>query len=209
MTRLRFPDRSFLADLGTFVLRAKAADEGGAVRLQAHGEVLAVYVQVLPGSGLMGEGVVLGLRTLPLAVPSSVDATVSLASVADRLAHHAAEPELAVPPVTVSVPWAAMAPPRSGWERVGALPAETLTQVARAGIAEVAAGVPKDAGGAAVAALRRQVWARLTDTTPPVPGGAAFAAHVLGFAQPGTELTVYACGRWTRLTSPAGHVLLR
>lgn len=205
---LRFPDAQGLDDLRTYVARARAADEDGAIRLQASGTTLAAYVGVLPGSGLMGEGAVIGLRAMPLAEPAEVDTTVSLSSVADRLAREGGS-TLSLPPTTVSVGWAAMAPPRSGWERVGAVAAEDVHAVARQGIAEVASGVPSDAGSQAVAALRRHVWGRSTTTTPPVPAGGAFAAYALGFAAPGTEVTVWTHGRWTRLSTPSGHVLIR
>ena len=74
-----------------------------------------------------------------------------------------------------------MTPPRGGWEPVGSLDAGALVAVARAGIAEVAQGAPAGAGGQAVADLRQRVWGRLTETVPPVPAGAAFAAYALGF----------------------------
>ncbi len=205
---LRFPDAQGLDDLRTYVARAKAADDEGAIRLQASGTTLAAYVGVLPGSGLLGEGAVIGLRAMPLAERAEVDSTVSLASVTDRLARDDAT-TLSLPPTTVRVGWAAMAPPRSGWERVGAVSAEEVYAVAREGIAEVASGAPSDAGGQAVAALRRQVWGRLTATTPPVPAGGAFAAYALGFVAPGSEATVWTHGRWTRLSTQAGHVLVR
>ena len=205
---LTFPDPQGLDDLRTYVARAKAADEDGAIRLQATGQTLAAYVGVLPGSGLMAEGVVIGLRAMPLAEPVDLDVTVSLAAVTDRLAREGGS-TLSLPPVTVSVAWAAMAPPRGGWERVGAVAADEVYAVARQGIEEVASGAPADAGSAAVTALRRRVWGRLTTTTPPVPAGGAFAAYVLGFAAPGSEMTVWAHGRWTRLSTPAGHVLIR
>jgi hypothetical protein len=32
---------------------------------------------------------------------------------------------------------------------------------------------------------------------------------VLGFTPPGSEVTVFAHGRWTRLTTPVGHILVR
>ena len=215
---LSFPDSQGLDDLRTYVARAKAADEDGAIRLQVSGQTLAAYVGVLPGSGLMAEGVVIGLRAMPLAAPVDLDVTVSLAAVSDRLAREGST-TLAIPPVTVRVAWAAMAPPRGGWERVGAVTADEVYAAARQGIEEVASGVPADAGGAAVAALRKQVWGRLTATTPPVPAGGAFAAYALGFVQGGgvqgdggaqaSEVTVWAHGRWTRLSTPAGHVLIR
>jgi hypothetical protein len=205
---LTFPDVQGLDDLRTYVARAKAADEDGAIRLQAQGRTLAAYVGVLPGSGLMAEGVVIGLRAMPLAAPAHLDVTVSLAALTDRLARGTGT-TLPIPPMTVNVAWAAMAPPRGGWERVGAITAEEVYAVAREGIEEVTSGAPADAGGAAVAALRKHVWGRLTTTTPPLPAGGAFAAYVLGFAAPGSEVTVWAHGRWTRLSTPTGHVLIR
>jgi hypothetical protein len=206
---LVFPDAQGLEDLRTLVARATSLDDEGAIRLQAHGTTLAAYVGVLPGTGLMAEGAVMGLRLMPLAEPSDVDVTVALASLADRLARIRSGTALPVPPTTVSAAWVAVAPPRRGWERVGAVPAEELNAVAREGIAEVAKGAPSDAGGHAVMALRRRVWGRSTSTTPPVPAGGAFAAYVLGFTPAQAEVTVWANGRWTRLSTPAGHVLIR
>ena len=205
---LVFPDARGLEDLRTFVSRARAADDDGAVRLQAEGTTLAAYVGVLPGAGLLGEGAVLGLRVMPLAAPAALDVTVSLAAVGDRLARESGD-RLQVPPMTVRAPWSAVAPPRGGWERVGAVSADELVVAAREGIAEIAQGAPAEAGGHAVTALRRQVWGRSTTTIPPVRAGGAFAAYVLGFASSGGEVTVWAHGRWTRLSTPAGHVLMR
>jgi hypothetical protein len=201
-------DARDLDDLRTYVGRAKAVDEDGAIRLQATGTTLAASVGVLPGSGLMAEGAVVGLRVMALGAPADLDVTVSLSSVTDRLARTSGT-SLAVPPTVVSAGWAAVAPPRGGWERVGILAAEDVLASAREGIAEVASGSPPDAGGAAVAALRRRVWGRLTSTTPPVPAGGAFAAYALGFAPPGSTMTVWAHGRWTRLSGQGGHVLVR
>ncbi|HET8602097.1 MAG TPA: hypothetical protein VFL99_17370 [Segeticoccus sp.] len=208
---LRFPDPRFRADLSTFVGRARSLDEDGAVRLQAVGLTLAAYVGVLPGRGLMGEGAVIGMRAMPLAEPVDCDAVVSLRSVSDRLARRGEDEQqrLAVPPTTVRAGWAALAPPRGGWEPVGTVAAADLEQAARDGIAEVARGTPDGgAGGPAVTALRQAVWGRATGTVPPVPAGGAFAAYSLGFLR-GGDVQVFAHGRWTRLTTPAGHVLVR
>jgi hypothetical protein len=209
MTELRFPDAETQADLGTLVARAKAVDPDGAIRLQAHGHTLAAYVGVLPGTGLMADGAVIGLRTMPLAEDARVDVTVPLAAVSDRLARRDPTPALSLPPVSLSEAWAAVAPPRRGWERVGSVASDIVNAVAREGIQEIAEGAPQGAGGHAVTALRRQVWRRSTTTTPPFPAGGAFAAFVLGFTPPGSEVTVFAHGRWTRLTTPVGHILVR
>ena len=205
---LHFPDTRGLDDLRTFVARAKAADEDGAVRLQASGRTLAAYAGVLPGAGLMAEGAVIGLRVMPLGEAADLDLTVSLAALTDRLAREVGT-TLPLPPMTVSAAWSAVAPPRGGWERVGTVPADELNSVARQGISQIAEGAPSAAGGHAVTALRRQVWGQLTTTVPPVPAGGAFAAYVLGFSRPGSEVTVWSQGRWTRLSTDAGHVLLR
>ena len=205
---LLLDDLQAYADLRTFVTRGRSLDEDGAIRLQADGTVLAAYVGVLPGRGLMGDGAVVGLRTMRLATPASVDTTVSLAALADRLARDTAE-GLEMPPVSVQTAWAALTPPRGGWEPVGSLDAGALVEVARAGIAEVAHGAPAGAGGHAVTDLRQRVWGRLTETVPPVPAGAAFAAYALGFLGESERCDVVAHGRWTRLSSPRGHVLVR
>lgn len=206
---LRFPGLPELEDLRTYAARARVADDDGAMRLQARGTTLAAYVGVIDGVGLMGEGLVLGLRTMALAEPAEVDITVSLASLADRLARPSADAVLPLPPMTLSTAWAALSPPRSGWERVGTLTAEELDEVAAQGVREIATGAPGDAGGHAVTALRQRVWGRAAPTVPPIPAGGAFAAYALGFAPAGTEAIAFAHGRWTRLTCSGGHVLMR
>lgn len=205
-------DVQALQDLGRYAARARALDADGAVRLQAVGRVLASWVGVLPGSGLLGVGTTVGLRTSELAEPAELDVLVPLAAVSDRVAHSGDRPVLPVPPMTVKAAWAALSPPRSGWLPVGVVSAEALQHSASEGIAEVADGTPEGAGAHAVAALREQVWRRpMAGTTPeaPVPAALAFAAYALGFLSPGTQATVATSGRWTRLTTPAGHALTR
>lgn len=112
---LTLVDDEALADLGRYAARARALDADGAMRLQALGHVLASWVSVLPGSGLLGEGTVLGLRTTALAEPASVDLTVALGAITDRTARPDAGRVLPLPPATVAVTWSALTPPRSGW----------------------------------------------------------------------------------------------
>ncbi|WP_076259104.1 hypothetical protein [Intrasporangium flavum] len=208
-------DPRALADLETFLGRARRANPDGAVRLQVVGGFVLVTVAVLEGSGLLGEGTVLGLRVAPVrpdGTDDAVDATVSFASLADRLARReasAGSSVLAVPPTTVRASWSGLTPPRDGWEPVGRLSSETVDAVAREGISQVAQGTPDGAGGHAVTALRRRVWGAMTDTVPPVAAGLAFGAHVLGFTAPGAEASVSTNGRWTRLSTARGHVLVR
>jgi len=207
MAELRFADSETLADLATYVVRARSLDRDGAIRLRSHGMTLAAYVDVLPGREPAMTGAVIGLRIMALAEPADVDATVSLASVSDRLARDAGS-ILSVPPTTVRVGWAAVAPPRSGWEVVGELTVEDLRTVATQGIAEITEGVPPGSGAQVVAAMRARVWARDSRTVPPIPSGAAFAAYALGFLTQ-QRAQVLAHGRWTRLSTSAGHVLVR
>ncbi|MFP3580448.1 hypothetical protein SB659_12785 [Arthrobacter sp. SIMBA_036] len=206
---LRFADPRDLADLRTFVTRAKSIDDG-AIRLQASGHVLAGYVCVLKPR-ILGESTptVLGLRTMALSEPAAVDVTVTLGSVMDRLARAGAgDVELPIPPSTVSESWAGVGAPRSGWESYGALTDAELTAAAEAGIAEVARLVPQTAGAAVVNTARAAIWGREMPGVDGLPTGAAFAAFALGFLADG-EQHLYRHGRWFRLSGPRGHVLVR
>jgi hypothetical protein len=205
-SELRFADSEALEDLRTYVTRARSLDADGAIRLQCRGMALAAYVGVLPGHGLMTTGAVIGLRVIALAEPADVDVTVSLASVAERLARGRTS-SLSIPPTTVRAGWAAIAPPRSGWEPVATLSVADLKTVATQGIAEITRGAPEGSGAHGVAALRQRVWARDSQTTPPIPSGAAFAAYALGFLTQ-ESARVFAHGRWTRLSTATGHVLV-
>ncbi|MHB1474924.1 MAG: hypothetical protein ACYDDU_08295 [Dermatophilaceae bacterium] len=207
MGELLFADSYTREDLRTYVNRARSLDADGAIRLQSHGMALAAYVGVLPGQGVMVAGAIIGLRVIALGRTADVDATVSLASVSERLARRGIS-AFSMPPSTVRVGWAALAPPRSGWRQVGELSVADLKAVATQGIAEIAQGAPEGSGAHAVAALRQRVWARDSQTTPPIPSGAAFAAYALGFLT-AEGAQVFAQGHWTRLSTETGHVLMR
>ena len=205
----RFADPRDLADLRTFATRAKSIDDG-AIRLQAAGPVLAAYVCVLRPRGL-GESTptILGLRTMGLAEPSSVDVTVPLAAVLDRLARAGEnDAELPVPPSTITESWAGVGAPRGGWELIGSVPDDELRQAAEAGISEVAGIVPDKPGALIVNNARAAVWGRELEGRSGLPAGAAFAALALGFLGD-DEQRLYRAGRWFRLSGSRGHVLAR
>lgn len=213
---LRFPDGESVADLATFVARARRLEEEGAIRLQAVGDVLAAWVCVLPGQGVLRSGIVLGLRTMRLEGPHRLDVTVPLGGLSDRFARRAATADvsttLQVPPGEVSPPWAAVTPPRGGWELLGSVPVVDLEAAARAGIEEVAQGAPTGSGSAAVAALRQRVWERPVGedgVAGQVPSGVALAVDALGFVVGAPEADVHRSGPWVRLSLPSGHVLAR
>ncbi len=212
---LRLVDAAALADLGRFAARARALDDQGAMRLQAAGSVLAAWVGVLQGSGILAEGTVLGLRTFALAEPAECDAVVPLGAVTDRTSRHAGTGELPLPPTRALAAWSAVTPPRSGWEPAGELAADDLAVAARSGLEEVAAAVRER--GAAAGFVRDRVWGRDVGTGAElgvgvgaeVRAGGAFAAFSLGFLAPGTTVQVLRSNRWTRLTAAGGHVLMR
>lgn len=208
-SHIDFGDPRGLADLGTYLARAGRANPDGAVRLQVLGDLLLTTVAVIEGTGLMGDGTVLGMRVVRIAPSDVVDVTVSFASVSDRLARDAGGSRLSVPPTTVRAPWSGLTPPRDGWEPVGQLDGEVVDSIARQGISQVAEGTPENAGGHAVDALRRRTWGAMSDTVPPIAAGLSFGAHVLGFTAPGEPAAIAAHGRWTRLSTSRGHVLVR
>ncbi len=207
---LTLPDAEALADLETFVGRARRVDPDGACRLVAAGTVLAAYVSPVHGGG---GPTVLGLRVLVLAAPADLDATVALAALLDRFPRvhpDAGSAALPVPPVPAVATWAGVTPPRSGWDAVGLLDAPALRASAAAGVHEIAAGVPAEAGALAVARLRAQIWGRpLAPDLPDVPAGAAFAADALGFLDDAEPVALYRAGPWVRATTRRGHVLAR
>ncbi|KHL00523.1 hypothetical protein LK10_19580 [Sinomonas humi] len=204
-------DREAVADLRTFLARARAIDPTGAVRLQAVGPVLALYVCVLRPR-MLGEGTptVLGMRAMPLARAADVDTTVPMASVVDRLARLADDGTLLdIPPSSVHVPWAAVTPPRGPWTGVGEVSGEVLAAAAAAGMAEVAAMVPEQPGAAMVDGARAAVWGREVDGVQRLPAGVAFAAEALGFLRATESMAMFESGPWLRISSPRGHVLCR
>lgn len=212
-SELRLVDSDTVADLTTYLARARTLEDDGAVRLQAHGRSLAVWVGVLKGRGIAAEGTVLGLRVLGLAEAGELDEVVPLSAVTDRLARMRDHGSLVlpVPPMTRRTSWAAISPPRSGWTPAGEVPVERLRQAAQDGVAEIAHGAPEGSGAAAVESLRQQVWGRALHAeggADGLPAGVGFGAYALGFLV-GDTARIFGSGRWFRVTTPAGHVLVR
>lgn len=217
---LELDDAHSLTDLGRYATRAKALDSEAAIRLQADGSVLAAWVGVLPGSGLLGEGLVLGLRTFALAQPARLDAIVPAAAITDRTARTPGGRRLPIPPVRLSPTWTSLTPPRSGWEYAGLAEGDDLAEVARKGLEEVSAAVKER--GAAAGFTKEAVWgATVTYSSSDysssdaeqreleLGAGVALGAYVLGFLSPGAPVQVFRTNRWTRVTGPGGHVLSR
>ena len=211
--QIDFGDPRGLTDLSTFIGRARVAVPDGAIRLQVPGRgLLVVTVAVLEGSGLLGDGTVLGLRAVRVrdATPG-IDATVAFASITDRVARHRGTgTTLSVPPTTVSPPWAGLTPPREGWERVGALDAADVRSAAEQGHRRGGGGDSGWSGwrcgdGPATPGLggddadrpADRSGARVRGARPGVPRGTE--------SRPSSRT----CGRWTRISTSRGHVLVR
>jgi hypothetical protein len=206
-------DEHTAIDLQAFLTRAKRLDPDGLVRLRAFGEVLAAYVAPIYSGNLMDSGpTVLGLRTCELASPAEVDVLVPIGAVLERLAHLLSESTADFKIQLIEsqrAPWAGISPPRQGWEQMGTMNESRLTQIARDGIAEVAASLPESVGGPIAARIRGEIWGRGIDLESKIPTGAAFAAAGLGFLTENEEVGIYQAEGWIRLSSEHGHVLAK
>lgn len=211
-------DSLALGDLHVFLGRA-ARVEDGSVRLIAGAGVLAVYVSVLHPVGLLDESpTVLGLRTFALASQEDFDAVVPVRSLLMRVEGQLQTAANADPtePIVVSMPmevntvtWAAITPPRGGWNALEGTQWDVLDAAARAGIDEVATAIPAGTGEQIVHRVRTEIWGRPVDGLDHIPAGAAFAALSLGFLGEGDAVSIYESGPWTRLTTKRGHVLVK
>lgn len=210
MSAFTVPAAPSLDDLQVYLARAARVEEGS-VRLIAGSGVLAVYCSVFTPAGLLDESAtVLGLRTLALAEPAAFDAVVPVRSLLQRLerAQSEASTTVGLPMEVNTATWAAISPPRGGWQPLGDVAAAVLEETARAGIRDVAAAVPDGAGEQIVRKVRSEVWGRPIPGAEHIPGGAAFAAFALGFLGD-DPVRVFETGPWTRLTTARGHVLVK
>jgi hypothetical protein len=202
-----------LADLTVYLSRVRLVDDT-AVRVIAGGGVLAVYSAVLAPRGLLDRSpTVLGLRTFAETSAATFDRVIAPASLSDRLAKIEADGAgvltVAMPDNDVTASWAGIAPPRGGWERVGALSAVALELTARDGAGEVARAIPANTGDMIVQKVRSEVWSRPLDANPTVPAGVAFAAASLGFLAGEEEIPLFGSGQWLRASAFRGHILAR
>ncbi len=205
--RLLLADDATARDALTFAARAAHAGAAG-VRLQASGGILALTAAILAPEGLLDQTpTVLGMRIVRADPELECDLVVASLSASD-------DPRaLALPETAIAPAWAGIAPPRSGWNRTGEIPAGTLAERARWGASAVAHAAPTGTGEAAVSRARAQVWGEPDPELGGLPRGMAFAADVLGFLGDGDgdgEVAVATVSdRWTRLALVRGHVLTR
>jgi hypothetical protein len=210
MSTFILPDAPSLDDLHVFLSRAARVEEGS-VRLIAGSGVLAVYSSVFTPAGILDESAtVLGLRTLALTEPAAFDAVVPVRSLIQRVERAQAEGATAIglPMEVNTATWAAISPPRGGWQAMGEVAPALLDAAARVGIREVASAVPDGAGEQIVRKVRSDVWGKPIPGAEHIPSGAAFAAFALGFLGE-DAVRVYETGPWTRLSTQRGHVLVK
>jgi hypothetical protein len=210
MSTFTLPDAPSLDDLHVFLSRAARVEEGS-VRLIAGSGVLAVYSSVFTPAGILDESAtVLGLRTLALTEPAAFDAVVPVRSLIQRVERAQGEGATAIglPMEVNTATWAAISPPRGGWQPMGEVAPALLDTAARAGIRDVASAVPDGAGEQIVRKVRSEVWGKPIPGAEHIPSGAAFAAFALGFLGE-DPVRVYETGPWTRLSTQRGHVLVK
>jgi hypothetical protein len=210
MSTFTLADAPSLDDLQVYLSRAARVEEGS-VRLIAGSGVLAVYCSVFAPAGLLDESAtILGLRTLALGEPATFDAVVPVRSLIQRLERAQGEKSTTVglPMEVNTATWAAISPPRGGWQPTGEIASDLLEESAHAGIRDVAAAVPDGVGEQIVRRVRGEVWGRPIVGAEHIPSGAAFAAFALGFLGE-DPVRAYESGPWTRLSTQRGHVLVK
>jgi hypothetical protein len=210
MSSFTLADAPSLDDLQVYLSRAARVEEGS-VRLIAGSGVLAAYCSVFAPAGLLDESAtVLGLRTFALTQPTGFDVVVPVRSLIQRIERAQGERATTVglPMEVNTATWAAISPPRGGWQQIGEVLPALLEGSARAGIRDVAAAVPDGVGEQIVRRVRGEVWGRPIAGAEHIPSGAAFAAFALGFLGD-DPVRVYESGPWTRLSTQRGHVLVK
>jgi hypothetical protein len=210
MSTFSLTDAPSLDDLQIYLARAARVEEGS-VRLIAGSGVLAVYSSVFAPAGLLDESAtVLGLRTLALTEAVDFDVVVPVRSLIQRIERAQGDgvTTVGLPMEVNTATWAAISPPRGGWQPTGDVSPKLLDESARGGIRDVAAAVPDGVGEQIVRRVRTEVWGRPIVGAEHIPSGAAFAAFALGFLGDDPVRT-YETGPWTRLSTQRGHVLVK
>lgn len=206
-----------LSDVRTFVARAGALGCEH-VRITARGTAIALTVAALWRESLLeATPTILGMRVMERGDETTspdLDTVIGLAQLRDRVARESLT--IVLPPRTVGVMWAGVAPPIDGWHVRGSVDENDLERVARDGIAEVSR--VSGQGSRIVSEVRRTVWSRVVEcrdaTAATVPGhslpaGVGLVGYGLGFLAAGERGQVAAAGAWTRVTTRRGHMLVR
>jgi hypothetical protein len=218
MTAMHIADAREAADFAAFLTRLLHWDKTSVVRIQAASGVLAAFSHP-PFGG------VLAVRTVELAEPAELDATLSAGQLLEGIDE--AIGTVSVPASVTGPSWAGLLPPRGGWLRVEAMPSpDEVRGAATAVVAEFRArteALPPDRRTRTeLDTLAEEIWSRRLGATG-LPLRAVHAAHALGFlrsvrrpvpalrgaAEPDDSLVLLAAGQWLRLRTPYGSIAVR
>lgn len=208
-TVIQFDDDRSVSDFKVFLQRAERSTDG-VVRLRAERGTLRATVSTFAPFGLLDSSpTVLGMKIFSEQTAIDLDTLVNIRALMDRLAR--SEPQqtlLPLPPMRETASWAGVDAPQGGWIATGEIAASSLTGFALAGISEVAEALPNNAGELIVREVRQQVWSRELSEFPQLTSGVAFTSHILGFLSNQESAQLFESGRWLRLTTRSGHVLV-
>lgn len=139
----------------------------------------------------------------------AVEKVVLAKALTERFARAADDCEflLQLPPSETTAVWAGVSPPVSGWQFAGTVTAQSLRDVANAGMREISEALPAGSGQPVVQKLRSEVWGR--SVLDGVPAGAAFSLETLGFLEGEREVKLFQAPGWSRLTTKYGAVIVR
>lgn len=206
---LQLGDDQSLSDLRVFLHRAEKSTDA-VVRLRAEDNVLRASVCTFSPFGLLDASpTILGMRTFAELSGTRLDTLLSIRGLLDRIARLAPDETIVpIPPIRETAAWAGVDAPRGDWAFVSELPVALLTGAALAGIAEVADALPENPGELIVREVRQQVWGRPIADGGQLTAATAFTAHMLGFLASHDVVRVFSSGRWMRISTPSGHVLV-
>lgn len=208
---LRLADPSTVTDLRTFAERALVVVPGGYVRLQAFGTTLMATVLVRTGSGLLAAGTVIGMRGFSLGGQATADVLVDLTAVVRNLAtaEQAGTTSLEWPTGYREAPWAALTPPRSGWEPIGEFDPAEVSALVTDRLTRVTDARDSGASAAELGSIDQQVWdASVGEGPGQFRAAMALGLHTLGLVGDG-PVRLLRNHAWTRLSTAAGDVLGR
>lgn len=209
---LRLRDQRAVADLDQFARRALRLDENAGISVAAHGQVAVVTASPLYSTGLNDQApTLLAVKVLQLSEASTVHFVAPAQAVTDRTARLRSTDDTVfrAPPVETLEVWAAVTPPQAGWAPLAEVTSARVTEIARAGIERVSAGVPDVAGELAVHELRARIWGVSEDALAGFVSGVAFALDGFGFLSDGQPVRLSTNGRWQRASAAFGDVIAR
>lgn len=200
---LAFADPGEAAGLASFLGRLLRWEKAAAIRLRSGGGVLAVFARPARFE-------VLAVRTARLLEAVELDVTVSAGELLEGVRE---DTESVVVPAEVTGPsWAGLLPPRGGWRRTVELPSAGVRDTAAALVAEFRTRTelldPDRRTREALDGLAEELWGRPLAGTA-LPLRAVHAAQVLGFLRGTDPAVLLEAGRWLRLRTAYGSVVVR